>query len=493
MNSNYLYTIEENSLFVTGKTVMADFIDGNGGWWAWISCYFTQFFYYPWLGSSIIIALWTATYYMSVFILHKAYSTMNQKWDFILLLPLLAMLYDILSYGYWIYYTKYVGFAYRVTTLYFALTCICFIFMIALSVIDKKRVMTQKVCRITLAIAFCPFIMLMANTKYKSNQILTTLSDTNFRHELSMYRAVDEGRWQDVLDEAPKITDEGHARPTNLMVMFKNIALVNTDQVFDLLTEYDNRGVTPSNTDNLHVAIARQAAPMLYYRFGFINYAYRWAMENSVRYHPNFDLMKMMVRCATFNQEIDVAMKYITILKSSLFHRQWACEWEAMLLDKSRFTMSPEFISVYPLIADNNELDNDGKDIEGFIYEYFSNILSKNPRIEELALMSSLQIMHEEEFMIHFYYFTQNHPNVPVPRVMQEAAIMLGPTELSPIDISGFKFSSFVTDGFDSFTQEANMLRQEKKTDEEISNLLMKKYGNTYWWFYSFYIDHKPY
>ena len=50
MNADYLYTIQDNSAFINGHTFMMDIVTHKGGWMMWVSCYLTQFFYYPWMG-----------------------------------------------------------------------------------------------------------------------------------------------------------------------------------------------------------------------------------------------------------------------------------------------------------------------------------------------------------------------------------------------------------------------------------------------------------
>ena len=47
MNADYLFTIQENNVFISGHTFMMDIVKNEGGWVAWVACYLTQFFYTP--------------------------------------------------------------------------------------------------------------------------------------------------------------------------------------------------------------------------------------------------------------------------------------------------------------------------------------------------------------------------------------------------------------------------------------------------------------
>ena len=64
--ADYLHAVAENDLFISGQAFFEETIRTQGGLWTWLGCYFTQFFTYPWLGAMIIVAIWTATYFLLV-------------------------------------------------------------------------------------------------------------------------------------------------------------------------------------------------------------------------------------------------------------------------------------------------------------------------------------------------------------------------------------------------------------------------------------------
>lgn len=479
MNSEYLFTLQEHSFWMKGHTFMMETVNDRGGWIVYISTYLTQYLYYPWLGSTILIALWLLIYFLINWTVK-----LPDSLTFLPLLCLCKLPYYVLSLGYWIYYDKCPGYAFVPTLYALLIALVAFLINFALRKLQNKYIPYIKTAVIILAI-------LIVSPYKVHNQFGVTMNDNNFRKELRMIHALDECRYQDIIDESPKVHDAEHEHPTNLMVMARNIALLNTDQLIEKMFEYDNTTVLPTKSDSLKVRLASQAGPLLYYHYGLINYAYRWTIENSVKYNMTYDRMKMLIRCAIFNKEFEVAIKYINILKATKFHRNWAIEHEAWIMDNRLFMESPDYQFITPLMARDNELDNDDSNVMLYILDYFSNYNSSEYPMEELSMASSLLLQREEEFMIHFYNFTQNHPQDQSPIIAQEAAYLLGPTDLSPVDVSQYPFDIDMKTRFQTFNQDYQA--SEGKDEDQKANSLKEKHGNTYWWYYYFHPEFKYY
>ncbi len=488
MNADYLYTIQENNVFISGHTFMMDIIQHEGGWITWVACYLTQFFYYPWLGSTILIAMWVVIYWATIKMLN-----ISNKWSFLALILPLLLLYHLLDYGYWIYYAKLPGLPFRLTII------VLNYMLITWGVLFMTRKIRNWQIRGLVGISILGIIIISFwlwptspwhfNDKHR-NSITTTLTDKNFKHELRMYRALDEFRFEDVLNEMPT---KGQV-PTNLMVLYKNIALMHTGQM-DRMFETGNCGIKPDTGDSLKIRTSLLGAPIIYYMFGHINYSYRWAMENSVQYGLSFRSLKMMVRCAIFNQEFEVAAKYISLLKSSTFHRQWAIEHEAWMMNSTTFFQSKEYQTLSPLLSENtNLLDGDDGLCEQYLLEYFSDLNHPTtPLLENVTMCMSLWAKDYYAFCIHFYDYVNNHPNSPIPILYQEGAILLGNAEESPITLDQFRFDDIVTNKYNGFIQDYNQLLQQGIGEKEMASRLKPLYGNTYWWYYYFYNDFNIY
>lgn len=482
MNYDYLFTLQERSLWMSGHTYMAETI-ARDGWIGYVGCYLTQYFYYPWLGSTIIIAIWVLICY----ILNKVLE-LPDAFTFVPYLTIWFLPVYLLSLGYWVYFIKTPGYAFIPTIYALILSVVCMIINILFRNIKNDYF---RIFRLIWVVSLLSLFKPYDYTKY--NEFFITLTDNNYRHELKMYRAVDENRWNDVLAEAPKQIDKDHKHPTSLMIMFKNLALLNTDQLLDKAFEYDNCGIVPETSDDLKVKLNVQAGPMLYYHYGLVNYAYRWSIENSVKYNFSVNSLRMLIRCAIYNQEFDVAMKYICTLKSTLFYKKWAKEQEAMIRDSRLYMESEDYQRISRLQTRDDELDNDNANVSMYILNHFSNYNSSTYPFEDMSIISSLLIPQEEDYMIHFYNYIQNHPNEPTPTKMQEAAYLIGPTDMSPIDVSKFPFDENIKMGFTQFNEDYQIRKANGEPNSQIAEELLPKYGNTYWWYYYFNSEMKYY
>lgn len=118
LNSDLLYMVQSRSLFMSGSIFLADCLRVPGGFLTWLSLWFTQFFYYPVLGGSMLIVLWLALYV----VLQRAFRP-SSSWSWVLLIPVVALLVSTVDLGYWIYLLKQHGYWFRETlgTLFVAL------------------------------------------------------------------------------------------------------------------------------------------------------------------------------------------------------------------------------------------------------------------------------------------------------------------------------------------------------------------------------------
>ena len=487
MNGDYLFAIQENSVFIKGRTFMTDIVsDPHGGWLAWVSCYLTQFFYYPWLGSSMLIAIWVVTYWLILRTFH-----LKGKWSFIALVPILFLLFRLLDYGYWIYYTKTIGYAFSGTLLLFAIALASCLLTEVVRRMFKGRWRRSYPC---VVFVVCLIIGTCLSSGWHLNdhqsELLVTIKNSNFKHELRMYRAIDEFRYEDALKEMPT----GDGEPTNLMVLMKNIALMHSGRITDMF-KTNNCGIVPNTGDSLKVRISQLAAPLIYYQFGQMNYAYFWAMSNAVTYGQSFRNLKMMVRSSIFSGDLDVAMKYISMLKTSTFYSDWAKEHEEWINNNTKFVQSVDNQYIGQLVNDDvNMLDNDNGLCEKYIIDHFSDLVNPaTPLLEDVIMCMSMWAKDEYAFSIHFYNYVQRHPNQSIPSLYQEGAILLCNSERSPIELNGFPFDQMVSDKFNRFVQDYNTLSQQNVEDKEMAKRLKAVYGDTYWWYYYFYDDFNIY
>ena len=111
-NADMLYMQQMRSLFNDTSLFFQQYNAVPAGFLQWAGCYFTQLFYYPALGSGVLILMWIAIF----FLLKKAFLTSStQHLIPLLLIPLVCLLVSEIDLGYWIYYHKNHGYCFSQT------------------------------------------------------------------------------------------------------------------------------------------------------------------------------------------------------------------------------------------------------------------------------------------------------------------------------------------------------------------------------------------
>lgn len=107
-NYDYLFGVQNHSLWSDTPHFFKEHMALPGGFIQWLGCYFTQFFYYPALGSAILVTIWLLIYILGI----KTFNIKN-KWSVASLIPPTLLLSSVIGLGYWLYYSKNPGFWFR--------------------------------------------------------------------------------------------------------------------------------------------------------------------------------------------------------------------------------------------------------------------------------------------------------------------------------------------------------------------------------------------
>ena len=592
-NSDYLYLVQERSLFSDTEVFFNERMAVPSGLIQWIGCYLTQLFYYPMLGSSVLIGIWVITF----FAMKHAFK-LSDRWSAVLIIPLAALLCSVVDLGYWVYYLKSPG--------YWFAQSLCFLFTVigiwigrlcgksiwgkmawmtvwtvggypllgvyalfgtavmAIMTLNQRREGLLYVAKIVLAAALIGVVPLLWYNIYttfriedawitglplfyadknlslipsipfvvaavaltgislasaliskKQDSELSKLSKTqlvlasfatlllcslgvnyfnfddyNYHAEIRMYRAVDEQRWNDVLAEMADIPDD----PTREMVMFKNIALMNTGETGDKMFKYANTGKPPHVYDSLAVHMVQTAGSMIYYQYGKANFAYRWCVENGVEFGYNIDNLKLMTKCAIVSGEPVLAMKYINILKTTTFHKEWAKRFEKLIIENTDIATAPEFGIISHLRLFKNITDGDQGLCEMYILNYFANTMNKDDKIlQETTLAYSLIQKDIQLFWPRFFLYATLHGNEQMPIHYQEAAYLYGHLE-KQVDISKMPFDKDrIVNRYNQFGQVSQAFLRQGMSNEQVGKAMKASFGDTFWWFYYFCNDIKSY
>lgn len=310
----------------------------------------------------------------------------------------------------------------------------------------------------------------------------------NYHAEMRMYRAADEQDWDKVLDEMSDLP--GNA--SREMVLFKNVALLNKGEMGTKMFKYNNMGEPPTNGfDTLRVHMVQTAAPLLYYYHGKTNFTVRWCIENSVEFGYDYDNLKMLARCALVSGEMDAAKKYLNILRTTLFYKDWAENLMPITDNPKLIKQHHEFDNVRELRDHmGSVLDGDNGLCEMYLLNYFSNTMNRDSKLlQELTLNYALIQKDIQLFWPRFFLYAELHKNQQMPVHYQEAAYLYGNLEPNNVDISRMPFDASVKERYQGFQQLSQSLLQTGMKAPEVGEALKSNYGDTFYWFYFFCRD----
>jgi len=295
-------------------------------------------------------------------------------------------------------------------------------------------------------------------------------SNQNFHAEMRMYRAIQEFRFDDVLQEMNKAS-EG---PTRQMVCCKNIALLHTGRLATDIFKYENNGPKPAVSDSLQLHMAQTASPLIYLFHGMTNDATHWAVENSVEYGLSIGALQVLALAGIVSGESNLARKYLDMLNLVPFQSEFVKRFYPLVFN-------PEWIDKIPPLALMRQLHdsmnyvtfNDDGLAEFRIYKFFAqNIPFKNPKACELAVVYSMMLKDYTCFWQHLYSYANLLKGQDMPIPVQEAAYLGSQMDPENYPASGFRFSPVVVENF-----KHHSLQTKAKND------------HTYWWFYKFCND----
>ncbi len=121
LESETLLRAQELNLWLPTGLYWKTMMQYPGGAASWLATYLTQYFFYPWLGTGILCALW-----LIICLLLAWTYRLKGPWIALTLLVPMALLAAFTQTGYWIYYQKLQGHLFVPTVgVLFAVLCLC--------------------------------------------------------------------------------------------------------------------------------------------------------------------------------------------------------------------------------------------------------------------------------------------------------------------------------------------------------------------------------
>ncbi len=299
--------------------------------------------------------------------------------------------------------------------------------------------------------------------------------DKNLKH----YFHTEKLFYQNKMDEIIAF-NKRHPSNNRLTSYFVNIALCETGKLNDMLFHFPQS--IENNTLFLEwerIGEILKRGGYFYYTIGIINEAHRWNFEYMVMEGFTPQGIKMLIKTELINGNFEIAAKYISLLKHSLFYRKEASEFEKLLFDDMAIDLHPELgekrrnkimedfiIDLQnPLFNLENALNYDWPNKQAFEYKLAFLLLTKD-------FSAIINDMHNlKKFGFDF-----------IPIHIQEALCVYQAFSGSKTDFSG---SQNITKEIRTNFQNLNKtLNQYGNNIDAARMALQKEIQNTFWYYF---------
>lgn len=134
-----------------------------------------------------------------------------------------------------------------------------------------------------------------------------------------------------------------HPSLNTLTIFLNNVALCETGKLNDQLFHFPQKpdGSTLFLKWEMQGEVLRRGA-YFYYAIGMVNEAQRWAFENMVMKGHTSEGLKMLIKTSLINGNYEMASKYISILKNTLFYKKDAARFEQFLFNDKLVGSDPD-------------------------------------------------------------------------------------------------------------------------------------------------------
>ena len=602
--SDLLWKVQQHNVFLDTSSFFHQMMAVPGGMLSYLASYFSQHFYYPWVGVILLCCWWLLLMWLT-----KRTFNIPHKWTVLTLVPMAILLVANMVLGYWIYIIKLPGYFYVATigssaaialvwafrslpekmwiraafmvlvTIvgyplmgFYALAAVVLMGVIAWRQLSNIKSLILLSVIALLSIIFIPlfyyhfvyygtniidiyrtaipsftvsedypyfylpyyalaaFYLLLAITyrKERKNQIIqkpqnnqkaqktqkkqktkkskesknskglsyasyilpsVTLfvvaglvyhfwyKDANFHHELRMQRCVEQADWDGVIEEGMKQDGE----PTRAIVMMHNLALSRLGRQCDEMYNFP-KGSKKYNTP-LPVYMYNVAGRMMLYQYGAMNECHRVCMEEGVEYGWNVEQMKDMARCAIFNKEPQVARKFLDLLRHTSYYGDWADHMEKLLNDKQQLAKDKETGPITHMMYYADGLNAVEGAVERFLMTSLAQQDSDDLIFQEQAVLGALWTRDPNLFWPRFEHYVELKDSGNIPRIFQEAAWLFANLQ-GQEGLDEWELQPGVQQSFASFMQ---LMEQAKKSSNgSQKQMLLERYGNTYYFDFFF-------
>ena len=232
------------------------------------------------------------------------------------------------------------------------------------------------------------------------------------------------------------------------------------------------------------VHLTQTGGMMNYFQYGKFNFCYRWCIENSVEYGWRVEYLKHAVYCTLLSGQHKLAMRYINILKNTLFYRSWAEDMEALVENPSLISKRKEFTMPLLMYNYDDALELDDSYVEVYLSKSLSYTFSpSDSRLQaEAAVLFAMTRKDVSLFWDALARYVGKGKMTRVPHHFQEAILLF--TNLNNDVTTNIPIDNSIRVRFDAFLKKTQKYKGMKES--EMAQYFVKEYGDTYWYFYFF-------
>jgi hypothetical protein len=281
-----------------------------------------------------------------------------------------------------------------------------------------------------------------------------------------------------------KILERCRGKLSNyLHIAYVNLALMEKDELGDRMFAYDQRGTQGLLIDWNRTASVSALLSDVYFAVNATALSQEMAFEayTSAIGDGNPRMLKRLVQTNLINGAYQIAEKYISILENTLCYRDWAkgqrlflyndteVECDSLLGNKRRSLMPDASLAM---------IDGIEAELQG--------IASANPS-DKAAITCAGAIYLLGKDMDGFRELIEKHFATPalhaLPLAFQEAVIIL--SEKDPDYLLRFNISEDVTARFAQYRRQV-VEGNRSGNSNALPSLLLRAYGDTYWYYFMF-------
>jgi len=273
------------------------------------------------------------------------------------------------------------------------------------------------------------------------------------------------------------------AFPTqNTITLFlNNIALAETGKLNDELFKF------PQSPDGKTLFLNWELAGEVlkkggyfYYSLGMINEAQRWAYEYMVMRGNTPEGFKMLIKTELINGNFNVAAKYISILKQTIFYRDEALKFEKFLFNDEGIKNNPELGSKKRLKTKQDffvltEIPQANVDL--IIAADSTNRVAVEYKFAFLLLQKDFAKVAELLPLLKKAGFDK------IPKNIEEAVVAYSLLNLGKYpEFDGFTIDPKTVILFDEYYK----IFQQNKGSKQQAQRALQKFSDTYWYYVFF-------